>query len=102
MGTKAWSNDTAEEFVANGLFYQGIGVEVPFGPNNLALFMGGQTSGKVKYSSESAPYLPFNNLTFYDPAVKTWYSQAATGTHPSPRGSACAVGAASKNGTYEM
>ncbi|OAQ61711.1 kelch repeat protein [Pochonia chlamydosporia 170] len=91
--TQIWSNESTTAMSPKGVFTTGEALCVSGFVNNSLLFViGGYTSGLND----------FTNITFYDTKEKKWYWQATTGTIPRGRELFCAVGATSRNATYEI
>ena len=78
---------------------------VPFGSSGgLNLIFGG---GTVLSETQELYLLPtelhdFKHIYIYDPTRKTFHSQTATGTPPTPRARFCSVGTPGSKGTYEI
>lgn len=90
---QVWSNESTTAMSPKGVFTTGEALCASGVVNNSLLFViGGYTSGLND----------FTNITFYDTKEKKWYWQATTGTIPRGRELFCAVGATSRNATYEM
>ncbi|KAJ9659749.1 hypothetical protein H2201_007185 [Coniosporium apollinis] len=108
MTSGAWRNDSSIGYSSNGMGLWGHMQYVPgFGIDGLLVMFGGQSISPDLYqpgtfSNANPEFIPFDNITIYDPASRTWHSQATTGEHPSPRDSFCAVGVQGANGTYEI
>jgi hypothetical protein len=47
-------------------------------------------------------FVPFSNITMYDPYIGVWFAQEATGQIPPPRAEFCAVVVKGDDNTYEM
>ncbi|KAK2602436.1 hypothetical protein N8I77_008966 [Diaporthe amygdali] len=91
MTSSVWTNTSIPRTLVNAR-----AEFAPFGPNGLILLLGG-TSG-----DPASSLLDFNNITFYDPITKQFFSQQATGTIPTGRQRFCSVGVAGPNKTYEV
>ena len=103
METRVWSNDSTAPLnepsgaVAN---MEGHCVTT-FNNNKPVVFgLGGVRTAPETYYDNSL--IGMDNITFWDPKEKQWHWQKATGDIPRGREYFCAVGAASKSGTYEM
>lgn len=64
------------------------------------LCLGGEDPGLATNGANSL--CTFDNITMYDPYIKRWFAQTASGTVPTPREEFCAVAQQGDNGTYEM
>lgn len=103
MTTNIWSSHSATGFSADGTSIAGFAVCLPYGSQGLVMFLGGLSSSPSDfYYEKKASMIQLGNVSFWDPAVKSWYSQSTIGTTPSPREDACLVGVQSPNNTYEM
>lgn len=108
MSSGGWKNESSVGYSSNGMGLWGHMQHVPgFGTDGLLVMFGGQSTSPDLYqpgtfSNANPEFIPFDNITIYDPVSKIWHSQVTTGEHPSPRDSFCAVGVQGVNGTYEM
>jgi hypothetical protein len=66
----------------------------------LLFVLGGEDPGLDTNGANSL--CTFDNITMYDPYIKRWFAQTASGTVPTPREEFCAVAQQGDNGTYEM
>ncbi|KAB2574686.1 hypothetical protein DBV05_g6600 [Lasiodiplodia theobromae] len=98
----AWSNESATPFTTYGTAVSGQMHFVPtFGEGGLLMMFGGESTTPTTWDEKSGQ-LQFNNVTMYEPETGSWYSQTTTGEAPGVRELFCVVGAAGKNGTYEI
>lgn len=91
MSSSVWTNTSIPRTLVNARAEY-----APFGPNGLILLLGG-TSGV-----SPTELVDFNNITFYDPITKQFFSQQATGTIPTGRQRFCSVGVAGPNSTFDV
>jgi hypothetical protein len=101
--TRTWVC-SATAFTTLGTYVFGEAVCIPsYGQTGLIAFLGGSASAtRTMWVDNGDLFVPFDNLTFFDPAAKKWYSQQATGTIPDPRDRFCAFGVQGPNKTSEM
>ncbi len=100
---QSWNNFSTSG-LGDGTYFgsvQGGSQFVPnFGASGLLVVFGGQTFSPQWLAGE--PY-GFDNITVFDLATKTWYSQPTSGDNPSrSRREFCNVGRQSPDGTYCM
>ncbi|GME60022.1 Kelch repeat protein [Neofusicoccum parvum] len=100
--SQKWSNSSAAAFTTFGTAVSGQMHFVPaFGKDGLLFMFGGESTTPTAWSEKSGQ-LQFNNITMYDPAAGSWYSQVTTGDAPPVRELFCVAGAEGNNGTYEI
>lgn len=103
MKSKTFTNESTPDVSPQGTILGGTAEYVPgFGPNGVVMILGG-----YGYTLDTKARSPehtrrFDELTFFDPESREWYSQAATGEIPAPRLDHCSVGVKSSSDTYEM
>ena len=103
FGSQTWTNHSIEGLAPSGWsfdahlhYLEGLDRE------GLLLAMGGATAppGNNRQGDESL--IPFDYVTLYDTDTEEWYNQSTTGDIPARRYTACSVGAAGDNGTFEV
>ena len=100
-----WTNDSAQDFTGSETAYFSAMHNVPFGSSvGLNVIFGGGTTSSVRTGDANYPtnLLDFQHIYIYNPITKTFHSQTATGTRPSPRMQFCSVGTPGNNGSYEI
>lgn len=103
MNTRQWTNESAAAFNSLGTFYRGSTLCLrEHSDEGLVMFLGGEMGRLDLYRDPPEHYLSFDNITFYDPSTKKWFSQETRGSSPSRRSRFCAVSARSPEGTTEM
>lgn len=100
--TREWSNETTVPVHApSGTFNLAQGLCVPeVASDPLFFILGGADTTAVSHREKELR--SFRNITFYNPAEKTWHWQETSGDIPGGRDLTCAAGVAGPNGTYEM
>jgi hypothetical protein len=100
--TQTWANDSTSPFSPYFLFGEMACLAFNQG-NGIVVFLGGfsvpqyldleyETPGKLQS-------LSLSNMTFYDPASKSWFWQTTTGGPPAGRGYFCAIAVQSTTST---
>lgn len=95
---QSWTNSSTSKLYDTGTFVSGsLQYTQNWGDAGLVVVLGGQ-------DHETQRFLPWNNITLFDPATQNWYHQTAAGDVPSIRGAFCNVGIGqnASNGTYEI
>lgn len=102
MSRRTWSNDsTAAMSPPYGGIVAGMAACTDVFESSLIVSVGGRTSD-VDDAFVGKALVPVDNITFWDTSQDRWLWQKADGDIPQRSEHSCAVGAASKNGTYEM
>lgn len=104
MSHRVWSNDsTAPMAPPYGAIMTGqAACTNAFNQEDeLILSIGGRTTDQDD-ASQGKTLVPMDNITFWDTAQERWMWQEATGDIPQRSEKACAVGAESQDGTYEV
>lgn len=104
--TRVWSNNSATAMYPDqSAFRQGTAIcATGISENPLVIIVGGGYS-KVPTPKDDFELNDITNITIFDPVHKEWYWQKTTSVQepgPSSRDSFCAVGAQSKDDTFEM
>jgi hypothetical protein len=101
-----WENKTSEGWdEQRATFQRGdlICAETGEGRDPVVVAVGGSTIPATGAFDDTGELLNMDKVRFWDMKSERWYSQKTGGQRkPQKRQGACAVGAASKNGTYEM
>ncbi|KAI1334825.1 hypothetical protein F5Y15DRAFT_264612 [Xylariaceae sp. FL0016] len=99
--TGEWNNASSASYGGYGTSLNANAQVIPYGPNNLILFLGGAESPTVA-TNETIVQTSWNMVTLFDPVTQQWYTQGTSGTKPPTMESACTVGVQGPNGTYEI
>ncbi|KAF7534953.1 hypothetical protein G7054_g5791 [Neopestalotiopsis clavispora] len=100
MGERQWKNSSSAGLGVNGTTFNGRLEYAPFGPSGFLVLLGGDVSAVGTLNEWEQ--LEWNNIWIMNLEDNTWYSQAVTGTKPTPRDGHCTVGVQGPNGTYEI
>ena len=102
--SQEWSNKSATAYAPHGTAIWSGTVYVPiWGPADLLVAFGGQTSPDFSVFSDGAAYLSMSTISLFDPSTGSWYHQEAIGDTPSQRDRFCVVGIDSgDHATYGM
>ena len=99
-----WDNTTNSGTFTELFTYQrGEAVCARIGDRDPLVFaIGGASLPLTDARDATSDYLDMTSVHFWDPKEEKWHRQSVSGRAPPTRMAHCAVGAGSRNGTYEM
>ena len=107
MTDNSWTNESTTSLTPFGIIGGGLTYIPSFGQNGILIAMGGEYTGPGLWTETASNLVAFTNISIWDIATKTWYSQTATANSddsdiPASVTTFCSTGIASPQGTFEI
>lgn len=114
MTDNSWTNESTTALTPFGTIGGSLTYVPGFGQDGILIAMGGEYTGSGPWTETASNLISFTNISIWDIASKTWYSQPATANTnvsdstvnlpdiPTSVTTFCSAGIASQQGTYEI